>query len=76
MEQIARRPGRNALGQKTGTAVTATVLLTGVRRVVAAWSMRRRSRADLARLTPAQLRDIGLDRLSAEDEAQRPFWQP
>lgn len=76
MEQIAQRPGRNALGQKTGTAVSATVLLTGVRRVVAAWSMRRRSRADLARLTPAQLRDIGLDRLSAEDEAQRPFWQP
>ena len=76
MEQIAQRPGRNALGQKTGTAVTATVLLTGVRRVVAAWSLRRRSRADLARLTPAQLRDIGLDRLSAEDEAQRPFWQP
>ena len=76
MEQIAQRPGRNALGQKTGTAVTATVLLTGARRVVAAWSMRRRSRADLARLTPAQLRDIGLDRLSAEDEAQRPFWQP
>ena len=76
MEQIAQRPGRNALGQKTGTAVTATVLLTGVRRVVAAWSMHRRSRADLARLTPAQLRDIGLDRLSAEDEAQRPFWQP
>ena len=76
MEQIARRPGRNALGQKTGTAVTANALLTGARRVLAAWSMRRRSRTDLARLTPAQLRDIGLDRLSAEDEAQRPFWQP
>ena len=76
MEQIARRPGRNALGQKTGTDVTAAVLLTSASRVLAAWSMRRRSRADLARLTPAQLSDIGLDRLSAEDEAQRPFWQP
>lgn len=34
----------------------------------------RRTRLDLARLTDAQLRDIGLTREEVADEMQRPLW--
>jgi len=43
--------------------------------VFAVWQFRRRSRNTLARLAPHQLRDIGLDPLSAEAEAAKPFWK-
>ncbi|SEA76299.1 DUF1127 domain-containing protein [Rubrimonas cliftonensis] len=38
------------------------------------WSERRRSRRALALLTPELLRDIGLDREAALNEAKKPFW--
>ncbi|MGF1501903.1 MAG: DUF1127 domain-containing protein [Paracoccaceae bacterium] len=34
----------------------------------------RRQRRTLARLTDAQLRDIGVSRADADAEASRPFW--
>ena len=36
---------------------------------------KRRSRLVLMELTEYQLRDIGLSRLDAVNEAQRPFWR-
>ncbi len=38
------------------------------------WRQLARSRRDLARLSDAQLRDVGLDPETARVEADRPFW--
>ncbi len=42
---------------------------------VTQWETRRKSRRALQRLEPHLLKDIGLDRLSAQAEASKPFWQ-
>ncbi|WP_413874758.1 DUF1127 domain-containing protein [Albidovulum sp.] len=39
------------------------------------WSDRRQSRIALGRLNAHLVRDIGLDPLTAEAEAARPFWR-
>lgn len=39
------------------------------------WDLRRRTRADLRRLTPHMLTDIGLDTNRAQSEADKPFWR-
>ena len=50
-------------------------LLVSAALVLARWEDRRRSRLALERLTPQQLRDIGLTPGAAEAEAARPFWR-
>ena len=42
--------------------------------LVCRWSGRRRQRLDLAALSDWQLRDLGLTRDAAMEEARRPFW--
>ena len=42
---------------------------------VAAWELRHRSRKHLNTLSPALLRDIGLDPAQANAEAAKPFWR-
>lgn len=49
------------------------VLAVAVR--VLAWETRARTRKQLGRLDDRILRDIGLDPLTAEAEATRPFWR-
>lgn len=44
-------------------------------RVMAVWSGRSRQRQALRHLDSHILRDIGVDRLDALDEARRPFWK-
>lgn len=39
------------------------------------WQERHRTRRDLMRLSDHQLKDIGLSRVDAEEEFQKPFWQ-
>ena len=39
------------------------------------WQQRASERADLARLTDFQLKDVGLTRSDVEREASKPFWQ-
>lgn len=39
------------------------------------WQERRRTRRELMRLTDYQLKDIGLSRVDAEEEFQKPFWR-
>lgn len=43
--------------------------------VLREWSRRRRYRSYLAAMGDRDLKDIGLMRLDAEREADRPFWQ-
>jgi uncharacterized protein YjiS (DUF1127 family) len=40
------------------------------------WHERARQRRALRHLSAHMLRDIGLDRVSAEAEARKPFWRP
>ena len=42
---------------------------------VTLWDTRRKSRHTLRHLEPHLLRDIGVDVLSAQAEASKPFWQ-
>ncbi|PTW51872.1 MULTISPECIES: DUF1127 domain-containing protein [Rhodovulum] len=43
-------------------------------RPFARWLRNRRTRADLARLAPHLVQDIGIDAKAARREAARPFW--
>jgi uncharacterized protein YjiS (DUF1127 family) len=43
--------------------------------LVMTWETRHRTRSQLTRLDHHLLRDIGLDPLTAQDEATRPFWR-
>lgn len=76
MAQIARNAGPASLSPEAARFVAKRPVLTELRRVIATWSTRRRSRLALSQLSPSQLRDIGLERTVAADEAARPFWQP
>ena len=49
--------------------------LAAVVRTVAVWSGRSRQRHVLRNLDSHILRDIGVDRWDAMDEARRPFWK-
>ena len=58
--------------QKTLSPFAAVALRAAV--VLHLWSLRRQTRIGLSRLDAHLLRDIGLDRLAAEKEANRMFW--
>ena len=49
--------------------------LSGVRAVLRDWRRRKNGRLDLARLDERMLRDIGLTRVDAEYEINKPFWR-
>lgn len=72
MAQIVQTAGMAALSKRGAKSSFLTVAL----RVASVWSDRRRTRIALTTLTEAQLRDIGLEREAALEEAQRPFWLP
>ena len=44
-------------------------------KLVVAWKLRQRSRHDLAMLDAHMLSDIGVDPLTADIEAHKPFWR-
>ncbi|GAD56790.1 MAG: hypothetical protein ACJASC_003197 [Limimaricola cinnabarinus] len=52
-----------------------SALLVGMARRVAIWERRARTRRALSRLDAAMLRDLGLDPMTAQAEAARPFWK-
>jgi uncharacterized protein YjiS (DUF1127 family) len=39
-----------------------------------AWQRNRRSRIELSRMSPRELRDIGLSPAESETECNKPFW--
>ncbi len=52
-----------------------TEIIVAVALRLAFWERRAKTRAAVARLDENQLRDIGIDPLSAAVEAGRPFWK-
>jgi uncharacterized protein YjiS (DUF1127 family) len=50
-------------------------LLARALRTVQVWRSRIRDRADLARMTELDLRDVGLSRSEARYELSKPFWR-
>lgn len=58
------RAGARTVGQRLRSAVAQ----------VNRWRQLSQGRAELARLSNEQLRDIGLNRLDVLREASRPFW--
>lgn len=62
------------LNAQTGLPLAARVAVTFAV-AVTTWDKRRKSRRTLKHLEPHLLRDIGLDRISAEAEASKPFWR-
>lgn len=65
--QIAYLSGQSTLSPLAVVALRVAVTLT-------VWSERRRTRQHLKYLDDHLLRDVGLDRLTAQREANRKFW--
>jgi uncharacterized protein YjiS (DUF1127 family) len=72
IESPARQPSEvpGALILGTGPA------LRGLSSLLKLWCERSRERHQLARLTDRDLRDLGLTRIDAQQEARKPFWSP
>jgi uncharacterized protein YjiS (DUF1127 family) len=49
--------------------------VAGLRGLIAEWLHRIESRRDLAGLSDRELRDIGITRVDALGEAEKPFWR-
>ncbi|RID91314.1 DUF1127 domain-containing protein [Gemmobacter lutimaris] len=50
-------------------------LVFAVAHKVMTWELRRQARRGIAKLDTHLLRDIGLDPMTAAQEAQKPFWR-
>ena len=79
MSRIARLPlmqrGR-LVGRRWGGFVTlAGGLAVGLTDLLDLWQRRLRDRDMLRQMSTAQLKDIGLSRADALNEAEKPFWR-
>lgn len=75
-------PGGGAMPVGATVSAKAAILWAGCAslsvaafRLLRRWARRRRSRLDLAELSDRQLRDIGVARDLAMEEARKPFWR-
>ena len=50
-------------------------LALGLVLTVVTWDLRRRTRSDLAKLSPHMLTDVGIDGQVAQTEIAKPFWR-
>jgi uncharacterized protein YjiS (DUF1127 family) len=74
----ARSRGPDRISQETQWHVSPHRLsgvLSGVPAALREWRRRRNSRRELARLDERMLRDIGLTRVEAHHEINKPFWR-
>jgi len=63
-------------GGFVGTGASFQGFLLAASTTLQMWYERHRQRRHLARLDDRLLRDIGIDRASAELEITKPFWRP
>ncbi|MBI3710571.1 MAG: DUF1127 domain-containing protein [Proteobacteria bacterium] len=56
-------------------AATFRIRLRELRRLAKLWRDRKRKRDQLATFDERQLKDIGLSRIDALQEARKPFWR-
>jgi uncharacterized protein YjiS (DUF1127 family) len=75
MNQIAESRFFDDETGATGLRASTGALLLQAGAVMSLWYERSRQRRQLARMEDRLLRDIGLDRASAMEEASKPFWQ-
>ena len=79
MSRIARAPlAQRALtaGRRWGGFVSlAGGMAVGLADLLYLWQRRLREREFLMQMTTAQLKDIGLSRADALQEAEKPFWR-
>ncbi len=54
---------------------TLTVLIKNTLSVVKLWSRKAKTRRHLAELPSHLLDDVGIDRVNAEQESNKPFWK-
>ena len=52
-----------------------SVRIAAARQCVTIWALRRRQRLRLKGLDDHMLKDVGLSREEADEEARRPFWR-
>jgi uncharacterized protein YjiS (DUF1127 family) len=72
----ARLSARKARGSAGGFSNRTLALVVWALDCILLWQERARSRHQLARLDARMLKDIGLSRLDALREADKPFWRP
>ncbi len=49
--------------------------MSSIVKVINNWMLRSKSRNELRRLSDYNLKDIGINRLDAREEARKPFWK-
>jgi uncharacterized protein YjiS (DUF1127 family) len=75
MNQIAESRLSNLGARMTGLDASLGRMLLRAPETLNLWYERSRQRRQLARMDDRLLRDIGVDRASAMEEASKPFWQ-
>ncbi len=76
MNQIIESRLSHPMAATTGLRAGSGRLLLRAAALVNLWYERHRQRQYLARLDERLLRDIGIERASAELEISKPFWRP
>lgn len=71
-----RRPSLPVAVLGTDLLTEVERLLIGFYRTLSDWRQRAQQRRQLIELPDDRLRDIGVSRLEAIQEAQKPFWRP
>lgn len=75
MKMHMNQNGSAALSAKQSAPSTIGALLGDATNVINLWRWRRRDRRAIGRLDDHMLRDIGLNRVAAEQIAARAFWK-
>ncbi len=70
-----RVPERQAFAALSDTGRAASPIVSGIAAMLCRRVRRHRQRRTLSELSDWQLRDVGLSRQEAEDEAGKPFWR-
>ena len=68
--------GLEVSAAKKGSKLSVRSILVSVKNTLAKWQHNYSSRIYLEELSDHMLKDIGVSRSEARDEASKPFWRP